>query len=350
MALVLQLAESFRRFSVTCHPKAPLYADLAEFIADEPDILHLMDEVPRTQRIPVLLFAAMHNLLLDDHASPLANHYPNICATRPKSSPRQLFKDYALTHASELRATMSSRTTQTNEVGRCAQFLPPMVILNEEVGPLAHIDVGTSAGLNLLLPHYGYDFHQGRRIGAESSLMIESSTRGPIPELLHVPDIAWSIGIDPSPIDVHNDIEVRWLEACVWPDQADRFQRLVRAIDIARHSILQIVTGDAVSGIANLVNQALTCGHPTITTSWVMSYLSHDDRLNFVAELDRIGSQSDLSWIIAESPSQTIGLPVNAPTDEDATVLSIVNWRRGERSSQRLARTHPHGYWIHWGE
>ena len=352
---MLELAETFRRFSATCQPRAPLYADLADFVADEPELLALMNDVPTTQRIPVLLFASVHYLLLADRSSNLANFYPNISQVVQPRSPRAAFKSYALDHASELQSVMATHSTQTNEVGRCAQFIAPMIMLNQELsqsanGLLAHIDVGTSAGLNLLLGHYSYEFTTGKSIGPSSSVVIRCETRGAFPQLNSLPDVAWSIGLDPSPIDVRDSAQTRWLEACVWPDQQDRFERLVAAIDIARSAPPNIVVGDAVGTIASLIDQALEYGHPTITTSWVMNYLSPDDRRAFVGELDRIGTSNDLSWIIAESPDQTSGLPVFADSTEDITVLSLITWRGGRRTSRRLARTHPHGYWIHWGE
>jgi hypothetical protein len=83
--------------------------------------------------------------------------------------------------------------------------------------------------------------------------------------------------------------------------------------------------------------------------TWVLNYLTFDQRLAYVAELDRIGSTQDLSWVLAESPAETPGLPIPT-TDpaEELTVLSLVQWRSGRRSVQRLASCHPHGYWLHW--
>jgi hypothetical protein len=44
-----------------------------------------------------------------------------------------------------------------------------------------------------------------------------------------------------------------------------------------------------------------------------------------------------------------VGLPIRT-TDpaEELTVLSVVRWRGGRRTVQRLATCHPHGYWMHW--
>jgi hypothetical protein len=71
--------------------------------------------------------------------------------------------------------------------------------------------------------------------------------------------------------------------------------------------------------------------------------------VRFVDQLDRCADRHDLSWVIAESPALTDGIPL--PTDdpnEDVTVLAVVTWRKGHRTMRRLATAHPHGYWLRW--
>ncbi|MEQ1702771.1 MAG: DUF2332 domain-containing protein, partial [Ilumatobacteraceae bacterium] len=243
----------------------------------------------------------------------------------------------------------ASRTTQTNEVGRCAQFLPALGLLAEEVGPLAHLDVGTSAGLNLLLPRFHYRYSPGAAIGSASTVTLDCATRGNPPLPGTIPPIVRSIGLDIAPIDVADDEAVRWLEACVWPDQPERFARLVAAIEMARAAGLDVRRGDAVLALPELVAEVADDGHPVITNSWVLNYLSPAQRVAYVDVLDALGAQRDLTWVVAESPAQTPELPIPAtsPT-EDITVLSIVTWRGGRRRVRRLATTHPHGFWLHW--
>jgi hypothetical protein len=43
-----------------------------------------------------------------------------------------------------------------------------------------------------------------------------------------LPEIVWRRGIDLNPLDVTNDDDMRWLEACIWPDQVHRIERLRR--------------------------------------------------------------------------------------------------------------------------
>ena len=345
-----ELAQRFRDFSgVSTATRAPLYSHLAAATADDPDLLALLHHAPETQQLPVLFFAAVHHLLLRGQGAELAAFYPNLTAVPAEGDPFPVFRSVVLAHAHELAAVIATHHTQTNEIGRCNQFLLAFGLLADEVGPLAHLDVGTSAGLNLLLPRYSYDFEPGGCLNGGSPVQLQCSLRGDAPVPRVMPAVTRSVGVDLMPVDVTDDDAVRWLEACVWPDQADRFARLVAAIGLARQAPPDIRRGDAVASLAPLVDELAEHGHPVVTNSWVLNYLPHAARLAYVAELDRIGAERDLSWVIAEAPDQTPGLPV-ATTDppESITVLSLVRWRGGVRTSTRLGTTHPHGYWVKW--
>ena len=64
-------------------------------------------------------------------------------------------RDTVLVRWSEVSATMRSRSTQTNEVGRCATLLP---VLGGLEGPLALLEVGASAGLCLHPDRWSYRY------------------------------------------------------------------------------------------------------------------------------------------------------------------------------------------------
>ena len=346
MADLAELERGFRLFGQFNGKASPLYGRLSLSIADDPEIMTLLHAAPEQQQIPVLLFAAMHDLLLRGHGKELAAFYPNLSSVIPDSDPYPVFRRVAFDNEPALRATMALRNTQTNEVGRCAYFLPVFGIVADEVGTLAHLDVGASAGLNMYWPKFNYRYQPVGAVGPASTVELSCSTRGepPIPNTM--PTLGGAIGLDMSPIDVRDDEAVRWLEACVWPDQAGRFERLVAAIAIARESPPDIRQGDAVANVGALVDEIAAFGHPVVTTSWILNYLPEDGQRAFVAELDHVGARTDLSWVVAEAPAQTPGLPI--PGDEEITVLSLITWRNGQRTVRRLAIAHPHGTWLNW--
>ena len=350
------LRRRFEDFAATSASRAPLYAALSRAVARDRGLFELLRHAPPTQRLPVLLFACVHELLLEQPDHRLAQWNPNLTpGYRSPAEPSlgRTFKGFVDEHHDRIVGLLATRTTQTNEVGRCGSFLPALGLLDAEVGALGLLDVGTSGGLTLLLDRYEYLYRSSdgaeRTVGGSSPVRITVDVTGAAPVPVTMPTIAARCGIDRRPIDVTDDDEAHWLEACIWPDQADRFHRLVAAIDIARAAPPEILAGDAVTSLRPAIEHVGRGAHPVVTNSWVLNYLTSDQRLAYLAELDRVGSERDLSWVYAEAPALIPELPTGPdPKDPHLTVLSMVRWRGGDRSVDHLATVHPHGFWMHW--
>lgn len=281
----------------------------------------------------------------------MAAHYPNLNGgTSPGTDLWRAFRRLCTDHAEELRELLATRHTQTNEVGRCALFLPALAMIAEHTDePLAQVDVGSSAGLTLLWPHYGYRFEPGPTLGPDRTVLLPCGVRGPAPLPTRLPPSVPGVGLDLHPIDSTDTDAIRWLQACVWPDQADRFHRLHSALTLARTSPPLVRCGDAVDDVASLVLVAARVGHPVVTTSWALSYLAANRQEQFAGVLDTLGKELDLSWVAAESPQQTPGLALpHPPGAAHLTVLTLRTWRSGSVHTVALATAHPHGYWLHW--
>jgi hypothetical protein len=351
-----ELRRRFEQAAATSDPRAPLYAALARTIAADPAMYRLLSHAPPTQRLPVLLFACLHELVLEHPDDPLAQWYPNLTDDPRQPADERLarrLEDFVAAHEPRLVGLLQTRTTQTNEVGRCGSLLPALAAIGDEVGPIGLLDVGTSGGLNLLLDRYHYTYRNAdgttTAVGAPSTVELVIDTVGDVPVPSELPTIINRCGIDERPIDVTDDEEARWLEACVWPDQADRFHRLVSAIAIARAQPPEILAGDAVASLATGIDRVGAGAHPVITNSWVLNYLTSEARVAYLAELDRLGADRDLSWVYAEAPALVPELPNSPdPKDPHLTVVSMVRWRTGERLVDHLATVHPHGFWMHW--
>lgn len=347
-----ELSELARRFRASGHDpdnRSPFSAGLDRNIAEHPEILELLRAAPDQQQLPVLLRAAVHAVVLDEPDSELAQWYPTVTVRPRATDPFPAFARCCDQHAERIRAIVARRVVQTNEVGRCALLVPALGQLAAELGPLGLVDVGTSAGLNLHLDRYEYRYSPGGRIGPVSAVRIETATSGDLPVPALLPTIDGRVGLDRAPLDVNDPDDARWLLACVWPDQADRFERLAAAIDIARRAPVTLVRGDAVDHLAIAVRRLSGRGHPVVINTWVLNYLPDERRDRYVDELDAIGATRDLSWVFAESPRLCAGLPfADELRDVDGTVLTLVRWRDGTRTVTPLGTAHPHGYWIRW--
>lgn len=347
MAEIAELARRFRE-SGDDHQRSPLYSTLNRRIAEHPDLVELLAAAPDEQQLPVLLLAAVHSLVLADPDLELAAWYPTTSPAPRTTDPFPAFARLCRGRADEIRTIVGTRSVQTNEVGRCALFVPALGLVETEVGPLALIDVGTSAGLNLQLDRFRYHYSPGGHLGAPSPVVLECGVRGEVPIPHRLPTISSRIGIDRSPVDVTDPDRARWLLACVWPDQPDRFHRLAAAIDIAATNPVAVHRGDAVQAVGSAVRSQGQLAHPVVINSWVLNYLPESRRREYVAELDRAGRHHDLTWISAEAPALCTGLPYPSRLHhETRTVVLLVRWRRGVRTVTHHATAHPHGYWMH---
>ncbi|HEU5199384.1 MAG TPA: DUF2332 domain-containing protein, partial [Ktedonobacterales bacterium] len=219
---------------------SPLYARLCRSIAADPEILALAAAAQPGQPTPNLLLAAVQYLLLKGVEHQLASFYPGIAAAPDEANdPYPAFRAFCLEHAEAIRPLLATRRVQTNEVGRCACLLPAfgLVARLAQAEPLALVEIGASAGLNLLWDHYSYDYGDGNHYGAaDSPMRLPCALRGPktpsFPSTL--PAIAFRIGLDLNPIDIANTDEMLWLRALIWPEHHERVTRLQQAVEIAR--------------------------------------------------------------------------------------------------------------------
>lgn len=342
-----QLASAFVGFAATTRSRAPLYSRLSAAIASSPLLPMLFADAPGPARVPVNLFAAVHDLLLVDRSARLAGFYPNLAEHPDSGDPEPEFLSFCAQNAEAIRRSLASRLPQTNEIGRSALLLAGFSQL--EPGPKAHLDVGASAGLNLMVDRLAYRDGRGGQLGT-SVVVLDCSVRGRGPGLATgLPVIGARLGLDSNPIDPGDTAALRWLEACVWPEQADRFHRLEAAIDLLRQHPVEVRRGDAVDDLGAGLGAIAGGGHPVVTTSWVLCYLAAERQRSWLAELERVGSGMDISWIWAEAPDQVGVLPVPVElVASNSTVLGVTTWRDGLRSDRALARCHPHGYWLDW--
>ena len=151
------------------------------------------------------------------------------------------FAGFCRAHRAELVQLIATRTTQTNEVGRCTALLPGLCHIAAMYGwdePLSLLDLGTSAGLNLLFDDYSYVYRAATGDSsltagaAGSGIALECSAHDDLTVLpdLRLPLMAERVGLDLSPVDPFSDDDALWLLACQWPDNPARFGRLRAAL------------------------------------------------------------------------------------------------------------------------
>lgn len=353
-----QLTAAFAHFARECRGSSPLYEVLATEIRERPYILSLLEEAEERQRRPNLLFAAVHDLLLRGTPHALAAYYPSVGGSVPPDAKvLETFEDFVRRHERELRVLISTRKTQTNEVRRAALLYPAIHMVSSRYGhtPIVLFDVGASAGLNLLMDRYTYDYGDHVSVGRGSSVVLDCQIRRgrPFPDLSHPPAVAHRAGIDLDPLDPRDTEDVRWLRACVWPAHTGRLRLLEGALTLAANDPPAIHQGEALELLPEIVDEVPVDLPVCVFHSATLAYFPEEDRRRFIELLDEIASRRPLSWVSLEgafiSPYDRLDHEHDlAPPDDFHFLLGFTEWTDEGRSDVLLARGEPHGRWIQW--
>ena len=226
---------------------SPLYERIARAVAASTEVLRLQQEAPPEAHLPPVLLGAVHFLLLDGLDHPLGDVY----AGRSSADPGPLFVGLCRQHGDELSALLQVRRVQTNDCGRSALLGPGLTWLRGRVpGPMALVDVGASAGLNLIADRYRLDYGPLGATGPpDSPVQIHCDVAGGHPPIAsRLPEFVSRQGLDRSPIDLADPDDARWLLACVWPDTG-RLERTAASIRLAQESLPTVHRGDAVEDL-----------------------------------------------------------------------------------------------------
>nr|WP_297530043.1 DUF2332 domain-containing protein [uncultured Roseateles sp.] len=359
------IAHHFTRFAETDGADDALYQALAAVIAADPALMALLLEAPQTQRKPVLLLAALHDRILAGEPHPLAAYYASVGGQRaPDEDLGAHLRAFVRREDTALRALIRTRTTQTNETGRCAVLRPALQALAARLGgtdarpvELALFEFGCSAGLILGADRYAYDDGVETTSGERPDAPLISTTwRGERPAgLLGAP--RWRagrrMGVDLQPIAPADDVAARWLRACLWPGDAARRERLDRALaDARRHPVPLLRTEDGLADLERWLDELPAGVTPVIFNVWVLAYFEPDALKAHVARIWRLVRERGLAWISGEvGKLAPMASPPACPAGESpgSGTLWTLQWRDGaELRTEALAWSHPHGRWIEW--
>jgi hypothetical protein len=165
-------------------------------------------------------------------------------------------------YADELRSLLPNVRLQTNEVARCANLLPAFELVYQRGGckPLALIEIGASAGFNLYWDRYAYlyetvDHSTYRRGDVASPMLIHCTLQGehlpPLPTTM--PVVASRTGLDLKPLDCLDAQEMRWLRACIWPEESWRYQLLDAVLAVVQKDPPRVLAGEAYDLLPDLL-------------------------------------------------------------------------------------------------
>lgn len=363
-----ETAEAVRRFGMfremQTRDSSPLYTALSDVVLDDlrggGPTAALLECAPLRQRIPNLLFAAVQFVLFETPNDPLAQYYPSLSGTCPADDAlATVFTDFVAARQADLAPLLATGETQTNEVLRATSLYPAFGWAQSRTpGPLALIEVGTSAGLLLHADRYAYHYEfddgservAGRGV-ATGVPVLRCRVHGETFDATE-PRIAARIGLDINPLDPADPHARRWLDALVWPEHAERRVRLRAALDHAATAPVDLRRGDALDTLPDAV-AAVGDATPCVFVSNSLPHWTKPARAQFAAVIRELGGRRDLLCIVKEAHPFGLGLftgrkadPADTPITHET--LGVAEFRDGVERLFRLGTAGLHGVGLHW--
>jgi len=366
-----------RRFEIfidrEVRESSPLYTALTQYVSEDLAaggyFVEVLGRAPHRQRIPNLLLASVHRVLFDHPDEELAEYYASVGGSRlPDGNLAKAFARFVARYRAEIDPLLATGETQTNEVLRGAQLLPAFSWVQATTRrPLGLIEIGPSAGLLLHTDRYDYryEFSDGTVLnGGEASAQGVPPLRCPIhgsctPEQLRLfvtkpLRVSSRVGLDLNPLSPADPEAVAWLRALVWPEHAERRERLLAALDHAARRPVKLRKGDAVRILADAVESVADNAIPCVFVSNSLPHWSAEGREELVALVRELGARRDLVFVIKEAHRIGLGLfsgrpDPGTPEGKDVhEVLGAAVYLGGRERLFRLGSGGLNGEWLDW--
>ena len=239
-----------------------------------------------------------------------------------------------------MRTFLAKHGVQTNEVQRSWMLLPCFLEIARRTGveTLDLVELGSSAGFNLVWDRYRYRYQAGDWGPQSSPLELTGEERRPVPaDLLRVrPRVRHRRGIDRSPIDVTRPDETLLLKSFVWADQTARLERLDRAVETLRPDPPILERGDIADRLAEVLAERQLGALTVVYATAVLSYLG-DRQDEVVSALEDAGRQFPLVFLWTGQPKK-----------DEHGYWGL--WARLWPEDEQLLLAHApfHGQWLEW--
>ena len=299
-------------------------------------------------------------LIRDWHGAPLADALPlriaggihalHLSGTDPRLTP--LYAGEPADDPVVMRAVLSEREAellpwlagppQTNEAGRSSNFIAAMLWLADRGLPprFECLEIGSSAGINLMLDRYGYDL-SGVAVGPKDAAMRFAPVwQGPPPPDREIEFTALE-GCDVAPVDLTDPAQALRLRAYIWPEHTVRFERMDAAIAAAQERTPSLVEMDAAAFVESRLARPQIKGTTRVLMhSIVWQYVPTDQQARVTAAMEAAGAEATLDRALA-------WVRVEANRTVHRHELTVRYWPDGAEETL-LARSHAHGAEIEW--
>jgi hypothetical protein len=313
---------------------APAYAQLAGRLALDTRPVEPILGGDESWDAALRLFAAVHYLVLSGAApDALSGNWDDFTAVLG-------------VHTEALRRHVREHGVQTNEVQRCVALLPAVLTIARETGlPVELLELGPSAGLNLLLDRHRYHYVNGPWGPPRAALELVAQERGgrvPADLLGERLDVRRRRGIDLAPVDATTDEGYLLLRSFLWPGLEDRVARLDAAVATLRAEPEppELIRGNYVDVLAEVLADRPADAVTVVLQTASTGYLDADAAAALRGALDAAADDGRLlAWVSTRRHDEREG------SSDDFYELELRIWPGPPRLA---AHVDFHGNWLDW--
>ncbi len=328
------------------HMDAPMYARLCGAVADGltresrtgARILDWPGE-PTRDALPLRFFGGLHALVRASADAALAKVFRG--EVTDAAAIAAALNAALVAHDDEVMPWLDG-PPQTNEPGRSAALMLGLMEVARYHGPkIELLEIGSSAGLNLLIDRYAFDLG-GTRMGPPGApVTIRPEWKGAAPEAVPLEFVSVR-GCDVQPLDATDPAVEARLLAYVWPETPARGERLKAAIAMQREKHVDLVRADAADWLEARLAEPQEAGVTRVLMhSVVWQYLpeavAERIRVAMRAAAERATEDRPLGWVMME-PNRAFA----------QQIVRVRSWP-GHGEWDVLATAHAHGTWVKMG-
>ncbi len=302
------------------------------------DVCAGYEEAPEGASIQLRLLAGVFRLVLTGRVPELVRFYPCLGGEDPPAAAWPVMRNVIGEHVSELHDALTT-VPQTNEVGRSAALLAGLFDLVDAstISRIRLLELGASAGLNLLVDAYELSGDGWRWGTPGSSVQLSDAITGPV-----VPrpfTIVERRGCDLDPVDVTTAEGRLLLTSFVWPFDVERHQRLAAALGLARKSPAPVDRASASDWLPRQLGVTTDDGVLTVVWQSITQLYWPTEEIDVVQSvLNAHGADHALGQVLMEYAP-------HAPRDSKPEVSTTL-WPPGRAPRVRhrvLGTAHDHG-------
>jgi nudix-type nucleoside diphosphatase (YffH/AdpP family) len=300
---------------------------------------------PVVDAVPLRLAAGLHALALSRADPGLAAAYSRGEGIEADESLWRAALAAVEAHPSTIDQFLRS-PPQTNEVARSAVLLGGFLTIAEATGgrPMQMLEIGASAGLNLLWDRYHYSLGEGTTWGDPNSpVRIEAEWNGPLPPVESRIQVIARAASDVAPVNLGDaDARLR-LRAYTWADDHNRMALLDAATAKARQERVHVEKASAAEWVTHHLSVVPSDCTTVLYHSIAWRYFPDETKRDIFEALEAAGRHARLdarlAWLRLEPPE------AGAP-EEGQPELRLTMWPGG--SEHRLALAQTHGAAVQW--